>query len=80
MPKPPKPETLSEPRIEARPYAQPARSLGELVEVIGQVRLLGPDSMREVPVRGFTHDSRSVRPGDLYAAFQGATANGAVFA
>jgi UDP-N-acetylmuramoyl-L-alanyl-D-glutamate--2,6-diaminopimelate ligase len=80
VPKPSKPETTSEPRIEARPLVEPARPLGELVEVIGQVRLLGPESMLRLPVRGFTHDSRDVRPGDLYAAFQGATANGAQFA
>ena len=80
MPKPSKPETLSEPRIEARPLVEPARLLGELVEVVEQVRLLGPESMLRLPVRGFTHDSRAVRPGDLYAAFQGATSNGATYA
>jgi UDP-N-acetylmuramoyl-L-alanyl-D-glutamate--2,6-diaminopimelate ligase len=34
----------------------------------------------EVVLRGITHDSRAVRPGDLYAALPGAQAHGADFA
>ncbi|NYI07096.1 UDP-N-acetylmuramoyl-L-alanyl-D-glutamate--2,6-diaminopimelate ligase [Allostreptomyces psammosilenae] len=34
----------------------------------------------EQPVTGITHDSRAVRPGDLYAALPGARAHGADFA
>ena len=39
-----------------------------------------PNARAQVRVTGFTHDSRAVRPGDLYAAMPGATVHGAEFA
>jgi len=41
---------------------------------------LGVDSGADLPVTGVTHDSRAVRPGDLYAGLPGARAHGATFA
>lgn len=39
-----------------------------------------PDDSRDVAVSGVTHDSRQIRPGDLYAALPGAVTHGARFA
>ncbi|MCM2392410.1 UDP-N-acetylmuramoyl-L-alanyl-D-glutamate--2,6-diaminopimelate ligase [Streptomyces albipurpureus] len=39
----------------------------------------GPDGSSQVRVTGITHDSRAVRPGDLYAALPGARLHGADF-
>ncbi len=41
---------------------------------------LGVDAPANAQVTGITHDSRAVRPGDLYAALPGARAHGADFA
>jgi len=38
------------------------------------------DTAADTTVTGFTHDSRAVRPGDLYAAMAGATVHGVEFA
>ena len=80
MPKPSNPETDSPLRIDPRPEAEPARTLGELAEVAAETRIIGPASAGELKVRGFTLDSRAVRPGDLYAALPGASVHGAQFA
>ena len=80
MPKPSIPETTPAPTIDPRPQADPARSLGELLEVIGEARLIGAADAVHRSVRGFTLDSRAVRPGDLYAALPGASVHGAQFA
>ena len=79
MPKASNPETPPALKIDPRPQAE-ARSLGELVEVLGQARLLGERNVLERAVLGFTMDSRAVRPGDLYAALPGASVHGAQFA
>jgi UDP-N-acetylmuramoyl-L-alanyl-D-glutamate--2,6-diaminopimelate ligase len=42
--------------------------------------LLVPEGLASVHVSGITHDSRQVRPGDLYAALPGAHTHGARFA
>jgi UDP-N-acetylmuramoyl-L-alanyl-D-glutamate--2,6-diaminopimelate ligase len=42
--------------------------------------LRGAEGCAQIPVTGFTHDSRAVRPGDLYAAMPGASVHGAEFA
>jgi UDP-N-acetylmuramoyl-L-alanyl-D-glutamate--2,6-diaminopimelate ligase len=55
-------------RVAAIPLADLARALGAK----------DPESGAEVT--GITHDSRAVRPGDLYAALPGARAHGADFA
>jgi UDP-N-acetylmuramoyl-L-alanyl-D-glutamate--2,6-diaminopimelate ligase len=57
-----------------RPSSNPARSLSGLAERLG---VPGP---LEGEVSGITHDSRQVRPGDLYAALPGARFHGAQFA
>ncbi|MFD4597409.1 UDP-N-acetylmuramoyl-L-alanyl-D-glutamate--2,6-diaminopimelate ligase [Streptomyces sp. NPDC058464] len=48
-----------------------------LAELAGQLGAAVPDSSAEVT--GITHDSRAVRPGDLYAALPGARLHGADF-
>ncbi|WP_406197719.1 UDP-N-acetylmuramoyl-L-alanyl-D-glutamate--2,6-diaminopimelate ligase [Kitasatospora sp. NBC_01560] len=68
----PKPDqiTVSPPR----PDRAPAQPLAELA------RLLGLAPVEGGPVTGVTHDSRAVRPGDVYVAFPGANHHGAAFA
>jgi UDP-N-acetylmuramoyl-L-alanyl-D-glutamate--2,6-diaminopimelate ligase len=52
-----------------------------LAEVLGAVRgLTARGALDGVLVTGCTHDSREVRPGDLYAALPGAHTHGAAFA
>jgi UDP-N-acetylmuramoyl-L-alanyl-D-glutamate--2,6-diaminopimelate ligase len=59
-----------------RPQGLPATPLAEVAA------LLGLDAAGPWPgaVTGITHDSRAVRPGDVYAALPGANAHGAAFA
>ncbi|MER6983374.1 Mur ligase family protein, partial [Streptomyces carpinensis] len=57
-----------------RPVQVSATPLAELSDQLGAAQ---PDSAAEVT--GITHDSRAVRPGDLYAALPGARAHGADF-
>ncbi|MFE2282189.1 UDP-N-acetylmuramoyl-L-alanyl-D-glutamate--2,6-diaminopimelate ligase [Streptomyces sp. NPDC059454] len=57
-----------------RPVQVSATSLAELA---GQLGASTPEQAAEVT--GITHDSRAVRPGDLYAALPGARAHGADF-
>ncbi|MYR57839.1 UDP-N-acetylmuramoyl-L-alanyl-D-glutamate--2,6-diaminopimelate ligase, partial [Streptomyces sp. SID625] len=57
-----------------RPVQVTAIPLAELADQLGTAR---PDHSAEVT--GITHDSRAVRPGDLYAALPGARAHGADF-
>ncbi|MEV5609386.1 UDP-N-acetylmuramoyl-L-alanyl-D-glutamate--2,6-diaminopimelate ligase [Streptomyces sp. NPDC052225] len=49
-----------------------------LAELAGQLGVPAPQAA--VEITGITHDSRAVRPGDLYAALPGARAHGADFA
>jgi len=52
-----------------------------LAEVAAQLGLpAAPERASSPAVTGITHDSRAVRPGDLYAALPGAHAHGADFA
>jgi UDP-N-acetylmuramoyl-L-alanyl-D-glutamate--2,6-diaminopimelate ligase len=60
-----------------RPTTTTARPLPGLARTLG---LPAPDDWATVSVTGVTHDSRAVRPGDLYAAVPGATVHGARFA
>lgn len=48
--------------------------LAEIAELLGVAAVEGE------PATGITHDSRAVRPGDLYVAFAGANHHGAAFA
>lgn len=72
LPAVPKPEqiTVSPPR----PAATATLPLAELA------RQLGLEPVEGGPVSGVTHDSRAVRPGDVYVAFPGANHHGAAFA
>src|SRR5262245_59579271 len=58
-----------------RPTTNPARSLSGLARVLDLA-----DASADVMITGITHDSRRVRPGDLYAALPGSTAHGADYA
>ncbi|MFG3162989.1 UDP-N-acetylmuramoyl-L-alanyl-D-glutamate--2,6-diaminopimelate ligase [Streptomyces sp. NPDC048232] len=58
-----------------RPVRISATPLAELADQLG---VAAPDS--NAGVTGITHDSRAVRPGDLYAALPGARLHGADFA
>lgn len=62
-----------------RPTTNPARPLSGLARVLDVPESRG-DDWDEVAVTGITHDSRQVRPGDLYAALPGSNAHGADFA
>ena len=61
-----------------RPSSPPSRPLPRLLEAVPGLVCHG--SPAGVVVTGCTHDSRAVRPGDLYAALPGARAHGADFA
>ena len=59
-----------------RPAHVSATPLAELAGQLGAEQLTSADT---VQVTGITHDSRAVRPGDLYAALPGARLHGADF-
>ena len=62
--------------IDLRPSTPPAPlTLGTIAAACGLTA-----STRDVTVTGVTHDSRAVRPGDLFAALPGAHAHGAAYA
>ena len=65
-----------------RPSSPAARPLPELLAAVPSLTVPGEGRSRldDVAVTGCTHDSRAVRPGDLYAALPGARAHGADFA
>ncbi|BAJ27951.1 UDP-N-acetylmuramoyl-L-alanyl-D-glutamate--2,6-diaminopimelate ligase [Kitasatospora setae] len=57
-----------------RPDRTAALPLAEAARLLGLAGVEGPE------VTGVTHDSRAVRPGDVYVAFPGANHHGAAFA
>ena len=61
-----------------RPQEPTPRTLGEVADRLGLQLPAGAKAGTEVT--GITSDSRSVRPGDLYAALPGSNAHGAQFA
>jgi UDP-N-acetylmuramoyl-L-alanyl-D-glutamate--2,6-diaminopimelate ligase len=62
-----------------RPRSTLPRSLAELPTICPAVRVgVGDPDRRHL--RGVTHDSRAVQPGDLYAALPGSRQHGATFA
>jgi UDP-N-acetylmuramoyl-L-alanyl-D-glutamate--2,6-diaminopimelate ligase len=63
-------------RLPLRPQHVPPQPLRGIVELLGLTGAPSP----EIVVTGITHDSRQVRPGDVYAALPGARTHGAVFA
>ncbi|GAA3904350.1 UDP-N-acetylmuramoyl-L-alanyl-D-glutamate--2,6-diaminopimelate ligase [Streptomyces lacrimifluminis] len=65
-----------------RPVHVSATPLAELVGQLGAPQPPAPQAAEQdgiVAVTGITHDSRAVRPGDLYAALPGARLHGADF-
>ena len=68
-----------------RPERVPARPLAGLAALLGlrSSSRLGADQPsghgRQAGLTGITHDSRAVRPGDLYAALPGSSVHGARF-
>ncbi len=72
LPAVPKPDQIS---------ASPPRPSSPAVTPPAEVaRLLGIETLPSGQVTGITHDSRAVRPGDVYVAFGGANVHGARFA
>ncbi|MEU0336209.1 UDP-N-acetylmuramoyl-L-alanyl-D-glutamate--2,6-diaminopimelate ligase [Streptomyces sp. NPDC006193] len=66
-------------RPETRPgLPRPTLPATPLAELAGLLGVTAPEGAAEVT--GITHDSRAVRPGDLYAALPGARRHGADFA
>ncbi|MFE2311014.1 UDP-N-acetylmuramoyl-L-alanyl-D-glutamate--2,6-diaminopimelate ligase [Streptomyces sp. NPDC059411] len=63
-----------------RPLSARPTPLGELADLLGAQAPAGPQRTPGVRITGITHDSRAVRPGDLYAALPGAKLHGADFA
>ena len=61
-----------------RPSQPTPRRLAEVLSEVDGLRVQG--ELRDTAVTGSTHDSRSVQPGDLYAALPGAHVHGADFA
>ncbi|MGB8650994.1 MAG: UDP-N-acetylmuramoyl-L-alanyl-D-glutamate--2,6-diaminopimelate ligase [Mycobacteriales bacterium] len=61
-----------------RPSDPSPRPLAGLLDAVRGLRPTA--ALSGVTVTGCTHDSRAVRPGDLYAALPGANAHGAAFA
>ena len=61
-----------------RPSSPPRRPLPDVLGAVPGLVLQG--TADGVEVTGCTHDSRAVRPGDLYAALPGSRAHGADFA
>ncbi|RSN51160.1 MULTISPECIES: UDP-N-acetylmuramoyl-L-alanyl-D-glutamate--2,6-diaminopimelate ligase [Actinomadura] len=59
-----------------RPTTNPARPLSGLAELFG----IEAGDLGRTSATGITHDSRAVRPGDVYAALPGTRAHGAQFA
>ncbi|SEL73901.1 UDP-N-acetylmuramoyl-L-alanyl-D-glutamate--2,6-diaminopimelate ligase [Streptacidiphilus jiangxiensis] len=59
-----------------RPRATDGLALAQVAALLGVDAAGAPDAL----VTGITHDSRAVRPGDIYAALPGANAHGADFA
>lgn len=60
-----------------RPGAVPPVPLAEIARILG---IPAPERAADGAATGITHDSRAVRPGDLYVAFAGANHHGAAFA
>ncbi|MFJ6717242.1 UDP-N-acetylmuramoyl-L-alanyl-D-glutamate--2,6-diaminopimelate ligase [Streptomyces sp. NPDC091259] len=80
QPRTPQKDAPAAPPGAPRPESVRPTPLGELAELLG-VRAAGADPESQTTrITGITHDSRAVRPGDLYAALPGAKLHGADFA
>ncbi|MYS22015.1 UDP-N-acetylmuramoylalanyl-D-glutamate--2,6-diaminopimelate ligase [Streptomyces sp. DvalAA-14] len=71
--------TLTQPSGAPRPTRVRPQPLADLAARLG-TRVPGNPALVTALVTGITHDSRAVRPGDLYAALPGARFHGADFA
>ncbi|SDN71785.1 UDP-N-acetylmuramoyl-L-alanyl-D-glutamate--2,6-diaminopimelate ligase [Actinacidiphila guanduensis] len=71
--------TLRQPGAPRPAHVRP-KPLAELAERLGAPVPAAAGTTASPTVTGITHDSRAVRPGDLYAALPGARAHGADFA
>jgi UDP-N-acetylmuramoyl-L-alanyl-D-glutamate--2,6-diaminopimelate ligase len=60
-----------------RPQAPSVHTLEQVARLLGLTE--GADALGAVQVRGVTHDSRQVQPGDLYVAMLGERAHGSQF-
>lgn len=69
----------AEPVLDPRPAGVGPTRLGELVAAVGPGAIALPAGADTVPVTGLGLDSRTVRPGDLYAALAGGRTHGARF-
>ena len=65
--------------LPARPLSTPVRRVADLLARVQALRLLPVGADAQTRLAGCTHDSRTVRPGDLYAALPGARVHGAQF-
>jgi UDP-N-acetylmuramoyl-L-alanyl-D-glutamate--2,6-diaminopimelate ligase len=74
VPAPPRPE-----RVPARPLAGLATLLGLRTSTPGGHEHARASGRPQPGLTGVTHDSRAVRPGDLYAALPGSAVHGARF-
>jgi len=72
-------QTLRQPGAPRPTHPRP-QPLAELAGLLGVTVSAGPTGADGPAVTGITHDSRAVRPGDLYAALPGARFHGADFA
>ncbi|WP_330261849.1 UDP-N-acetylmuramoyl-L-alanyl-D-glutamate--2,6-diaminopimelate ligase [Streptomyces sp. NBC_00539] len=80
QPRTPQKDAPAAPPGAPRPVSARPTPLGELAELLG-VRASGAaPTVEKTRITGITHDSRAVRPGDLYAALPGAKLHGADFA
>ncbi|MFJ9419531.1 UDP-N-acetylmuramoyl-L-alanyl-D-glutamate--2,6-diaminopimelate ligase [Streptomyces sp. NPDC101227] len=77
-PKPPHAEEGGPGRYPGAPRPEQVRPT-PLAELAAQLGTPAPAGAADVQVTGITHDSRAVRPGDVYAALPGARLHGADF-
>ncbi|MEU9117626.1 UDP-N-acetylmuramoyl-L-alanyl-D-glutamate--2,6-diaminopimelate ligase [Streptomyces sp. NPDC048483] len=77
-PKPPHAEEGGPGRYPGAPRPEQVRPT-PLAELAEQLAIPAPAGASDVQVTGITHDSRAVRPGDVYAALPGARLHGADF-
>lgn len=68
------------PKSDQTRVSPPRPSAAAPVPLAEIARLLGIAAVEGELTTGITHDSRAVRPGDLYVAFAGANHHGAAFA
>ncbi|WP_408607461.1 UDP-N-acetylmuramoyl-L-alanyl-D-glutamate--2,6-diaminopimelate ligase [Kitasatospora mediocidica] len=68
------------PKSDQTSVSPPRPVAGEPTPLAEIARILGVEPVEGAPAGGITHDSRAVRPGDVYVAFAGANHHGAAFA